>query len=200
VFRFAAGRIRTGQERLFFYLESAPRDAVLVRVHKVKGDPGGFVFGGIPADGVRCPTPRRAEALVWDLLWRLAEGATGDGVESGVAVHNREPAAVMRTREAIELRLAEPLRISDLARAVDLSHNHLTRLFHGATGKTVVAYLRERRMERATHLLRHTMLPIKQIAAQVGLGDLHQFNKAIRAATGVSPRTLRNGLKESGNG
>jgi AraC-like DNA-binding protein len=120
------------------------------------------------AIGVFGATPRRAEVLLWDILWRLAEGMIGSGME-GMALQDREPPAVTRTREAIELRLSEPLRVADLARAVDLSHNHLTRLFHEATGKTVVAYLRERRMERATRLLRHTTLPIKQIAAQVGL-------------------------------
>jgi AraC-like DNA-binding protein len=152
------------------------------------------------AVGVFGATPRRAEVLLWDLLWRLAEDATvAAGVESAGG-SEREPAAVTRTREAIELCLAEPLRVADLARAVDLSHNHLTRLFHAATGRTVVTYLRERRIDRATRLLRHTTLPIKQIAAQVGLADLHQFNKAIRAATGVSPRTVRSRLKDDVNG
>lgn len=152
------------------------------------------------AIGVFGATPRRAEALLWDILWRLAEGAATGHSTDAASPGASEPPAVARTREAIELRLAEPLRVTELADAVDLSHNHLTRLFHAATGRTVVGYLRERRMERATRLLRHTTLPIKQIAAQVGLGDLHQFNKAIRAATGVSPRALRNGLKGSENG
>jgi AraC-like DNA-binding protein len=151
------------------------------------------------AVGVFGATPRRAEVLLWDLLWRLAEGAIGDSTATP-STPEREPSAVTRTREIIELRLAEPLRVADLADAVDLSHNHLTRLFHAATGKTVVAYLRERRMERATRLLRHTTIPIKQIAAQVGLNDLHQFNKAVRAATGVSPRAVRFGLDEERNG
>ena len=164
----------------------------------------GESFGALNATwekaiGVFAATPRRAEVLLWDLLWRLAEGALGDGA-AHTESPGREPAAVTRTREAIELRLAEPLRVADLARAVDLSHNHLTRLFHAATGKTVVSYLRERRMERATRLLRHTTLPIKQIAAQVGLGDLQRFNKAVRAATGISPRATREGLGDARNG
>ena len=134
--------------------------------------------------------PRRAEVLIWDILWRLAEDAR-EIAHTDLHRQSGEPSAVSTTRRTIELHLTEPLRVADLARSVDLSHNHLTRLFHLATGKTVVAYIRDRRMERATRLLQYTTLPIKQIAAQVGLSDLHQFNKAIRAATGVSPRVVR---------
>ena len=115
-------------------------------------------------------------------------------------IPTRENATVIRVREAIELQLSEPLRVADIACAAEISHNHLTRLFHAATGKTVVAYIRERRVDRATRLLRHTTMPVKQIAAQVGLPDLHQFNKVIRGATGLSPRAVRAGLGAGADG
>lgn len=147
----------------------------------------------LKAIGAFAGQPRRAEAIVWEILWRLAE--SGEVAGSGA---DTETAVVALTRETVELRLAEPLRVADLARAAELSHNHFTRLFHAATGKTVVAYIRERRIERALRLLRYTTLPIKQVAAQVGLPDLHQFNKAIRAATGLAPRTVRAGSATDG--
>ena len=37
----------------------------------------------------------------------------------------------------------------------------------------------------------HTTLAVKTIASEVGLPDLHFFNKTIRAAAGVSPRDYR---------
>ena len=43
-----------------------------------------------------------------------------------------------------------------------------------------------RRMERALPLLKPTTMAVKTIAAEVGLPDLHFFNKTIRAATGLS--------------
>lgn len=128
----------------------------------------------------------RAEARVWDLLWQLAERATNPSAEPP-GMHP----AVAQTLQTIELGLGEPLRVADLARAVGLSHNHLIRLFRTAVGTTIVGYLRERRLERARHLLTHTTLPIKAIASQVGIGDLHQFNKAVRTGLGVSPRQVR---------
>jgi len=70
-------------------------------------------------------------------------------------------------------------------------NNHLTRLFHTTYGVTISAYIRQRRAERARHLLLHSTLPIKAIAAQVGIADLHLFNKTIRRVLHDSPRRVR---------
>jgi AraC-like DNA-binding protein len=135
--------------------------------------------------------PHRAEAALWDLLWQAVERAEraciGDRAGSGAG----EPQVIQRARDIIEHRLGEPLRVTEIADAVGLSHNHLTRLFRAATGQSVIAYLRERRVLRARHLLVHSTLPIKAIARQVGLPDPHQFNKTIRRVTGSAPRDLR---------
>lgn len=129
--------------------------------------------------------PRRAEARLWDILWRIASPA---GEENGLG--KLEP-LVVRAMEVIELRLGEPLSVAGLAEELGVSHNHLTRRFKAGTGRTVVEFIRERRVRRAEELLKHTTLPIKAVAAQVGLGDFHSFNKAMRRVTGVSPRIRR---------
>ncbi len=130
----------------------------------------------------------RAEIRLWDLLWQLHDSAaTAPG--QAVTIHP----AVRRAMQLIELKLSEPLRIAALADEVQMSHNHLIRLFHTATGQSIVQYVRQRRVERAEHLLRFSTLPIKVIARQVGLGDLHLFNKTMRRLRGQSPRAVRGG-------
>jgi AraC-like DNA-binding protein len=137
-------------------------------------------------------TPRRAEARLWDILWELGQLASSqdDGPATG-----RTPSVrlqvVSRAMQLIETTLSQPLSVPDLAAAVGVSHNHLTRLFQRDVGQTVVGYVRSRRVLRAVHLLQNTSLPIKAIASQVGIGDLHLFNKTIRGATGKSPRGVR---------
>lgn len=130
--------------------------------------------------------PRRAEVKLWDILWQLAERAPHSPMQSP----KRHP-AVQRTLQIIEMRLTEPLRVADLAHAVDLSHNHLTRLFRQEMGKTVIGYIQERRVQRAQHLLTYSTMPIKTVAAEVGIRDLHLFNKTIRRALGEAPRRIR---------
>lgn len=131
-------------------------------------------------------TPARAAAEVWSALWRVAQ-LTGPGERRVQRAHPVVEAALA----AIEARLAERLTVAEIARAAGVSHNHLTRLFHAATGRTVVGHIRARRMERARHFLRATTLSIPAVAASVGIPDLQAFNKACRRELGASPRGVR---------
>ena len=94
----------------------------------------------------------------------------------------------------IELRLAGPISVAALASEVGLSHNHLTRLFHAHAGETVAGYIAQRRLLRARHLLLHSTLPVKSIAAQVGIPDLHLFNKSSAAPWARPPASARTGI------
>jgi AraC family transcriptional regulator len=134
-------------------------------------------------------SPARATAEIWAALWRVAHLAPPRSAGT-IAPHPAVAAAVAM----IEARLAEPLSVAEIAKAVGLSHNHLTRLFRAATGQTVVGYLRNRRMERARHFLQATTLSIPAIAASVGIPDLQAFNKACRRELGASPRGIRRKL------
>jgi AraC-like DNA-binding protein len=138
----------------------------------------------------RASQPARASARLWDVLWRLGESwASAQGESTPGAAH----AAVERALHFIEMRLATSLRVEDVAAHAGFSHNHFTRVFAAHAGSTPSQYIRARRVERAKHLLQHSTLPAKAIAAQCGLGDLQAFNKALRRELGVSPRALRGG-------
>jgi AraC family transcriptional regulator len=130
--------------------------------------------------------PLRAELRLWDILWQFADPTP----PQDPPIHPH-PVPVERARHIIELRLGEPLSVGALAAEVGLSHNHLTRLFHAAVGDTVIGYIRSRRVQRARHLLEHTTLPIKTIAAQVGMEDTRQFYKLVRSSLGCSPSEVR---------
>ena len=129
--------------------------------------------------------PRRVAAALWDLLWGLAERPASP------SARRTGHAAVRRAEEDIERRLSEPLRVTEIAETAGVSAGYLARLFREAHGTTVVGYLSERRVERAVHLLQRSTLPIKSIAATVGMPDLQRFNKALRARCGMGPRALR---------
>ena len=129
----------------------------------------------------------RAQARLWDVLWQLSRPATTPATPQQALVENAQ--------RWIEAHLGEPFSIADLARRFEVSHNHLTRCFAAQTAQTPVAWIRTRRVERARYLLGHTTTPIKSIAAQCGLGDIHSLNKAMRQATGLGPRALRAEIK-----
>ncbi len=132
-------------------------------------------------------TQVRATAEIWAALWRVSQLSPPARQGRRAGAHPALDAAIAH----VESRLAERLTVPDIARAAGVSHNHLTRLFHAATGDTVIAYIRHRRLERARYLLRESTLSIPAIAAQVGIPDLQAFNKACRRELGASPRAVR---------
>jgi AraC-like DNA-binding protein len=153
-------------------------------------------------------SPVRAAARVWDLLWQLVEDGpvtsttraqvvcvTGLGRESAEMPDGLlSPTGHIGVRKAcewVEVHLQSEISLSALAREAGLSAPHLTRLFSHELGMTPMAYLRRRRALRAGTLLRHSTLPIKAIAAEIGIPDLHQFNKTIRCELGLSPKKYR---------
>jgi AraC family transcriptional regulator len=132
----------------------------------------------------------RTTAEIWTALWRIAE-LTPATTETG---HPAVAAAIAY----IEANLAQPLTVPALARLAGVSHNHLTRLFQMETGSSVIAYLRQRRMTRARHLLVSSTLSIPAIATSVGIPDLQAFNKTCRRELGASPRAIRNAVAGAG--
>ncbi|GAA3555258.1 helix-turn-helix transcriptional regulator [Kribbella ginsengisoli] len=131
----------------------------------------------------------RVVAEVWAALWRVAQ-LSAPLTEGGVAAGHSAVAAAI---SYIEANLARALTVPALAAAAGVSHNHLTRLFRTETGMTVVAYIRQRRMARARHLLVSTTLSIPAIAATVGIPDLQAFNKTCHRELGGAPRAVRAG-------
>ena len=128
----------------------------------------------------------RRQARLWEILCQLTERPAPQA-RTNTAGHP----AVAATIERIEQRLGEPLSIAQLAREAGVSYSYLGRLFQQQVGTSAIGYLRNRRIERAEHLLKESTLPIKSVAIAVGIPDLHLFNKTIRSALGASPRALR---------
>ncbi|HEY3332061.1 MAG TPA: AraC family transcriptional regulator [Capsulimonadaceae bacterium] len=127
----------------------------------------------------------RAEVKLWDLLLFAAEREV-----AGAAMSSVHP-AVQRALRLIEQHLGDTIALDWLADEAGLSHSHLIRLFRAHLGRPPVQYIANRRMEIAENLLRHTDIPVKDIAQQVGVPDLHLFNKTFRKASNLSPRAYR---------
>lgn len=133
--------------------------------------------------GFQGSRPLQADVRLWDLLFRLDQ--TTNGPEK---IGRPEIRAALLV---IEQSLGGSFRVADLARRLGISQNHLTKLFREECGATIADYVRSRKIERARLLLLETHYSVKEIAAQIGLRNLQQFNKLMRKATGVSPRALR---------
>jgi AraC-like DNA-binding protein len=98
---------------------------------------------------------------------------------------------LLRAKDLADARFAEPLEVSDLARAAGLSQAHFSRAFRGAFGVSPHAYLLTRRLERAAAMLRGTDQSVADICMSVGFQSVGSFTTSFRRMFGKSPTTYR---------
>lgn len=91
----------------------------------------------------------------------------------------------------IESRLAEPLTLADLAQEAKLSEYHFARMFSLSMNMAPHQYVMQRRMVRAQELVRHTSLPLTDIALACGFSSASHFSNRFKSALGMTPSQLR---------
>jgi transcriptional regulator GlxA family with amidase domain len=101
------------------------------------------------------------------------------------------------SRYLIEQRLAERVRMGEIAALVGLSPSRFANLFRHVVGTSPLRYLRQLRIERARALLEETSLPIKDVMRQVGCTDKSHFSKDFRSRFGVGARQYRAAFRRS---
>jgi AraC-like DNA-binding protein len=98
---------------------------------------------------------------------------------------------LLRARDLIDARYAEPLDVDALARAARASPAHFARSFRKAFGETPHQYLLTRRMERAAALLRNTDHTVAAICVEVGLASVGSFTTSFKRTFGLTPTAYR---------
>ena len=100
---------------------------------------------------------------------------------------------MLRARDAMDRRYAEPLDIAALARIAHVSEAHFIRTFRATFGETPHRYLQRRRVERSMFMLRETDRSVTEICFDVGFSSLGTFSRTFRAIVGRSPSEYRSG-------
>lgn len=108
---------------------------------------------------------------------------------------NREPnphqAKFEQATRFMQSRLDQLSSIGDIADHVGCSTSWLRKVFRSITGKGVLPYLIELRVQQARQLLRETQLSITEIGMEVGFGHRNRFLEAFRKSAGVPPSAYR---------
>jgi AraC-like DNA-binding protein len=80
---------------------------------------------------------------------------------------------------------------AEIADEAGMGLSTLRRRFKEMTGVSLHAYALQCRIAAARGLLGETNLPLKEIAARLGYGDIYFFSQQFRAQAGVSPGAYR---------
>jgi AraC family transcriptional regulator of adaptative response / DNA-3-methyladenine glycosylase II len=86
---------------------------------------------------------------------------------------------------------AEEGGVERLARLLEVTPRHLSRLFHEHLGASPITVIRTRRLHFAKRLIDETQLPMATVAFSAGFGSLRRFNATFRELYGRTPTELR---------
>ncbi len=100
-----------------------------------------------------------------------------------------------RAIEFIDAHIAEDIGVNSIAEAASMSSYHFAHAFKKATGFSPHRYVVKQRIERARELLKHTDLPIIEIALSVGFATQNHFTTVFGKHCGVTPKQYRNSVK-----
>ena len=98
---------------------------------------------------------------------------------------------ISRATDYIDTHLAEELTLPRLCAALHVSRNSLYKSFHSTFDCTVNEYITERRLRRASVLLRESGESVTRIAEAVGIPNYTYFSRLFKKKTGLSPLKYR---------
>lgn len=121
--------------------------------------------------------------LVMALLARLVSCQDG-----GRSVLSR---VVVQAQQYLRDHIADNPSVAQVAEAVGVSAEHLSRCFSRELGTSPQAILIHERMKLACRLLRETTLSIADIATRLGYANANHFSRAFRGHLQTSPSEFR---------
>jgi AraC-like DNA-binding protein/ligand-binding sensor protein len=109
---------------------------------------------------------------------------------------NVDSPIVGRAKDYLASHQSEPIKLEQIARALNISKFHFCRVFKQTTDLTFVEYLNRVRIEKAKILLHNNNLRVSEIAYDVGFQTITHFNRIFRKLVGHSPTEFRSRLAE----
>ncbi len=96
-----------------------------------------------------------------------------------------------RVKRYVEENLDRPVNVNDVAAALFMNPDYISRQFKNETGIPLKEYIVRQKMESARALLQNTGLPIGVVAAKMGYDNFSYFSQVYRKVMGVSPTEER---------
>lgn len=103
-------------------------------------------------------------------------------------------ADLRRIEEFIHEQMESPISCAQLARIVDLPLRVVFDGMKAETGMTLYRFVLEKRTERACDLLRHSNMPISEIALRCGFSSQQHLTTTLSRICGLSPMQVRKQL------
>ncbi len=144
------------------------------------------LFTALEEEAAQTDFPDAADTLVRMILFRLYRHAP-----QIFPPLSESDSLTDQVRRVLENHLEEKISLQTLGERFHVSVYHLERLFRAHTGYSIGRYRLLCRVAAARELLVTTDLPVGEIAARVGIGDMSNFSRYFKRETGYSPQQYR---------
>lgn len=91
----------------------------------------------------------------------------------------------------LEEHFREEIVFEEMAKDIGISYSYMRKLAYELTGKSMIDYVNQLRIEKAKRLLLETRLNIKEVASEVGYYNVQSFNRFFRKFEGMPPSSYR---------
>jgi AraC-like DNA-binding protein len=115
-------------------------------------------------------------------------------VKQDISGHNYPP-PVAAAVEFMRRNVHRKITIEELSGVAGLSDSLFFRMFKTHVGGTPLVYFTNMKIKRAAELLRHTLIPIKELAFSLGYEEHAYFTNQFHKIMGMSPRAFRKKLE-----
>ena len=112
------------------------------------------------------------------------------------ATPSRQSVLVRQFHLAVERGFRQDLALTDYARELEVTANHLNDMVRAETGRSAGSIVRQRRLLDAQRLLSHSDLTVSEIGYQTGFPDPSYFGRFFRRETGLTPAEFRQQIRE----
>ena len=137
---------------------------------------------------------RQSELAIEDILAELGDEAVRDAYQqtpTATPVQRRHREVTEAAKLVLNRRMASPPSLTALARSLDCSPFHLSRVFHATAGVSLRRYLGRLRAGIAADRLARGVTDLTDLALSLGYADHSHFTNAFRRELGVAPSQFR---------
>lgn len=134
---------------------------------------------------------RLDERLLCEIIEELIENADSAAAEFSGDAQGSIRDMIRQASEYIDENYFEELTLMSLSEKYNVESSYFSRIFKQETGKNLMLYIAERRMEKAKEYMADENINLTEIAFLTGYDDYTYFSRVFKKMTGKSPRDYR---------
>jgi len=129
------------------------------------------------------------EIFLIDVMRSMTETESGNKTFLKDRAFDKKPVA--NVVKVLSENVFLPLSIDQICKKTNYSRSYLFREFKAETGKSIIQYFIDLKIEKAKELLRENDLSIKEISEKLAFDTPNYFSKTFKKVTGYTPSTYR---------